>query len=247
MLHYYRELSWKQHQNLQKENLYAMICIGAIEQHGPHLAVGTDDMIIEYILRRLVGDEEIVPEVYVLPPLHFGLSPEHMNLCGTITLTPETLMAVMGDILASLKQHGWEKLVILNSHGGNKGFLHGMAQEWKRRYGLEIYVLETMHPIYYSKAQTVMETAPDMEVHAGEDETSQMLYEFPETVNMKALENGFDRKIPALSLRRDSWFTKEMNSSGIIGGAHLATREKGEKLTAFMCQNVKTQLNSLED
>ena len=38
-----------------------------------------------------------------------------------------------------------------------------------------------------------------------------------------------------------------MNSSGIIGGAHLATREKGEKLTAFMCQNVKTQLNSLED
>ena len=74
-----------------------------------------------------------------------------------------------------------------------------------------------------------------------------MLYEFPETVNMKALENGFDRKIPALPLRRDSWFTKEMNSSGIIGGAHLATREKGEKLTAFMCQNVKTQLNSLED
>ena len=83
-------------------------------------------------------------------------------------------MAVMGDILASLKQHGWEKLVILNSHGGNKGFLHGMAQEWKRRYGLEIYVLETMHPIYYNKAQTVMETATDMEVHAGEDETSQM-------------------------------------------------------------------------
>ena len=102
MLHYYRELSWKQHQNLQKENLYAMLCIGAIEQHGPHLAVGTDDMIIEYILRRLIGDEEIVPEVYVLPPLHFGLSPEHMNLCGTISSSPMSRRKIYSMIISSV-------------------------------------------------------------------------------------------------------------------------------------------------
>ncbi len=112
MLHYYRELSWKQHQESSERNLYAMLCIGAIEQHGPHLAVGTDDLIIEYFATALSEMKRSFRKFTCCLPLHFGLSPEHMNLCGTITLTPETLMAVMGDILASLKQHGWEKLVI---------------------------------------------------------------------------------------------------------------------------------------
>lgn len=247
MIHSYRNLSWKNHQELSKENIYAMLPVAAIEQHGPHMSVGTDDFIIEYILRRLEGDKAVIPEIYALPPIHYGLSPEHMDFCGTVTLTTATLASLMGDILSSLKQHGWKRLIILNSHGGNKGFLHGFAQEWKRRYGIDIYVIDTMHSIYYRCAETVMQTSSDEEVHAGEDETSQMLYEFPQTVDMRELEAYFDKKIAPLPLRKDSWMTSEVHPSGIIGGAHLATAEKGEKLTEFMCRSITEQLNSLEN
>ncbi len=247
MLHSYRELSWKEHSELPKDKIYAMLPIASIEQHGPHMSVGTDDLIIEYVLKRLANEQKIVPEIYVMPPVHYGLSPEHMNLCGTITLRSATLKAIVDDILSSLAQHGWKKLIILNSHGGNKGVIHGLAQEWKREYGLDIYIVETMHAIYDSYAETVMETHPSKEIHAGEDETSQMLYEFPDTVHMEELTEGFNKKTDSLPLRRDSWFTSEVNESGIIGGAHLATAEKGKKLTAYVCQSVIEQLNSLED
>lgn len=172
MIYSYRDLSWKKHKELPKEEIYAMLPIASIEQHGPHMPVGTDDMIIEYVLRRLTGDERVKPEIYALPPIHYGLSPEHMDLSGTVTLSSQTLILMINDILASLRQHGWKRLIILNSHGGNKAFLHGLAQEWKRNYGLEIYVVETLHAIYDSYAATVMETPPSLEVHAGEDETS---------------------------------------------------------------------------
>lgn len=247
MIYPYRELSWKQHSELAKDNLYAMLPIASIEQHGPHMSVGTDDLIIEYVLRRLTGDTRVEPEIYVLPPIHYGLSPEHMTLSGTITLSSKTIIGIIDDILSSLKQHGWKRLIILNSHGGNKPFLHGLAQEWKRKYGLEIYLVETLHRIYDGYAASVMDTPPSLEVHAGEDETSQMLYEFPHTVHMEELEKGFSGEVDRLPVRRDSWFTSEVNPSGIVGAAHLATKEKGEKLTAFVCQSVIEQLNSLED
>lgn len=246
MIHFFRDLSWKKHSELNKDEIYAMLPIGAIEQHGPHMPVGTDDLIIEYVVRRLTKDERVKPEVYVLPPLHYGLSPEHMDLSGTITLRSSTIKAIVEDILSCLKQHGWKKLIILNSHGGNKPFLHGLAQEWKRHCGLDVYVVDTRHTIFNNYARSVLETAPELEVHAGEDETSQMLYEYPELVHMEEL-SAFSGRVERLPRRRDSWFTAEVDPNGIVGAPHLASGEKGEKLTGLILQCVIDQLNSLEE
>ena len=72
-------------------------------------------------------------------------------------------------------------MVLLNSHGGNKPFLHGLAQEWRRRFGLTVYVMDTCNSLYDRYAAGVMDTPPALEVHAGEDETSQLLCEYPDT------------------------------------------------------------------
>lgn len=246
MIHSYRDLSWKAHGAIPKDQAYALLPISSIEQHGPHLPVGTDDFILEYVLRRLTGDPAVRPELYALPVIHYGLSPEHMDFPGTLTLSSQTLAAVIGDLLASLRQHGWQRVVLLNSHGGNKPFLHGLAQEWRRRFGLTVYVIDTCNSLYDGYAAEVMETPPELEVHAGEDETSQLLCAFPETVRMEELETGFDKAVGRLPRQKDSWFTGEVNPSGIVGAAHLATREKGERLTALVCRSVVEQLNAME-
>lgn len=246
MIHTYRDLSWKAHGAIPKEDAYALIPIASIEQHGPHLPVGTDDLILEYALRRLTGDPAVQPEIYALPVIHYGLSPEHMDLPGTITLSSQTLCGIVSDILASLRHHGWKRAVILNSHGGNKPFLHGLAQEWRRRFGLKIYVVDTCSSVYDGYAADVMETPPALEVHAGEDETSQLLSAYPELVHMEELEKGFGKEVKRLPRQQDSWFTPEVDPSGIVGAAHLATREKGDRLTALVCRSVAEQLNRLE-
>ena len=246
MIHPYRDLSWKAHNAIPKDNAYALLPISSIEQHGPHMPVGTDDFILEYVLRRLTGDPAVQPEIYALPVIHYGLSPEHMDFPGTITLSSQTLSAMIGDILSSLRQHGWQRMVLLNSHGGNKPFLHGLAQEWRRRFGLTVYVMDTCNSLYDRYAAGVMETPPALEVHAGEDETSQLLCAYPDTVHMEELEAGFGKSVGHLPGQKDSWFTAEVDPSGIIGAAHLATREKGEELTALVCRSVVEQLNAME-
>ncbi|MGH2614736.1 MAG: creatininase family protein, partial [Thermomicrobiales bacterium] len=93
-----------------------IVVLGAQEQHGSHLPLATDSLWGEHLaglLAARLGDALIAPVVPV------GFSPEHMRFAGTISLRPETLIAVLEDYVASLEQHGFRRIVVLPSHGGN--------------------------------------------------------------------------------------------------------------------------------
>jgi creatinine amidohydrolase len=91
--------------------------VGSCEQHGRHLSFATDYLIPVEIGRR-VSERTGVP---VTPPLCFGMSLHHMDFPGTISLSPDTFIAVIRDILRSLHRHGFRRVLVLNGHGGNVG------------------------------------------------------------------------------------------------------------------------------
>ena len=93
----------------------AILPIGAIEQHGRHLPLGTDWLIADQVAKKL--GERL--NAYVLPALPYGNSQEHMGFTGTITLRPQTLALIIEDIVLSLRHHGIKNMVVLSSHGGN--------------------------------------------------------------------------------------------------------------------------------
>src|SRR5262249_33814686 len=95
----------------------AVVAVGAIEQHGHHLPLGTDWIIGDHMARALA--EALGEDVYVLPAMPFGTSREHMAMTGTITLRPTTLAAVLEDIVESLHHHGFQTIALLSTHGGN--------------------------------------------------------------------------------------------------------------------------------
>src|ERR1700722_2609663 len=114
---YWQDLTWPDFRSLP-DDAVAVVPVAAVEQHGPHLPVSVDATINAGILARAL---ELVPAdatVLALPMQSIGLSVEHIRFPGTLTLAPETLIAVLTEIGRSIARAGVRRLVILNSHGG---------------------------------------------------------------------------------------------------------------------------------
>lgn len=101
--------------NHVNKNGLAIIPLGSFEQHGPHAPLGTDTFISLEVSNRLAKRLDSV----VLPPIWYGISDEHMDFAGTITVSPETLTNLIGDIVVSLMASGFTKFLIINGHPGN--------------------------------------------------------------------------------------------------------------------------------
>lgn len=148
----------------------AVLPFGAIEQHGPHLPVGTDWLIARSVARRLA--EEL--DALLLPAMPYGNSREHMAFPGTVTLRPSTLAAVLEDIVDSLRAHGIRIVVVLSTHGGN-WILKPTLREIN-------YRCPDVRLIWSSGVVPERGDAPPEDIHAGQHETATMLHLRPDLV-----------------------------------------------------------------
>ncbi len=157
-----------------------LLPIGAIEQHGPHLPIDTDISAATEVAERaarMLGDSSAL----VLPPIAWGLSPYWLPFAGTITLRPETTLALISDIGMSVAEHGFRRMVIVNGHGGNAGLI-GVAATQLAAHGIRAIALS-----YWSLLGGQLgELSPGdhgMIGHAGQSETSVQLYLQPNRVD----------------------------------------------------------------
>src|SRR5215207_8500749 len=93
--------------------------VGATEQHGPHLPVGTDSFAVEHIVRSAADQVGGQVPLVVAPTLPFGCSPHHLPFGGTMSISSETYLRVVSGLIESLVIGGWTRLAIVNGHGGN--------------------------------------------------------------------------------------------------------------------------------
>ena len=209
----------------------ALLPVGSLEQHGPHLPLDTDSYDAKYLLEEAVKRLE-GPKPPILPTVAYGVSDHHMSFPGTVTLRPETLEAVILDIGRSVATHGFQKLFICNGHGGNTPILKVVAQKLKRETGLLVFMDsgECMEP----GKKELVDSKND--VHAGEYETSTSLANRKELVDIDAIPDeemsfphptmSFEHK-PAFNF---AWNTHELSSVGVLGNPGKATEEKGKEL-----------------
>jgi creatinine amidohydrolase len=161
-----------------------VVPIGATEQHGPHLPLGTDFLIVEHIARAAATSVRVDSrlDVIVAPTLPFGSSHHHLPFGGTMSLATERYYGTMRDVAASLVHSGFRRMFLLNGHGGN----HELMQLVVRDLALE-------HPVnlaaasYWDLAREALRAAGLDQIghlpgHAGVFETSLMLALRPELV-----------------------------------------------------------------
>jgi creatinine amidohydrolase len=160
-----------------------IIGIGAIEQHGLHLPLGTDSLGVVEFIHEVASRTNSV----CVHPCWPGYSPHHMAFAGTITLSEDTLLGVLLDTIESLAAHGVKRFVLINYHGGNDSIAKLAAQMAKREF--RVMVATPMGPTDTELAKEIKRRMDRyFEVHSGPRETSFALHHFPELVEMWRLE-----------------------------------------------------------
>ena len=188
----------------------AILPIGSIEQHGPHLPLGTDFVIAQEIGKKIA---EKLGDCYLLPALPYSNSQEHLGFSGTVSLRPPTLAKIIRDIVLSLYLHGIKKVIIISGHGGN-----WIIKPTVRELNLEYPDLKVIH-------SSPMGRKPS-DVHAGDSETSFMLY-IDEGLVKK--DNIVDSLPDVTQEYLDYVGMKALSKHGNWGRASQASREKGEQ------------------
>lgn len=217
----------------------AVLPVAAIEQHGPHLPLGTDLFIMEGYLERV---EALLPEALpalILPIQSVGLSNEHLAFLGTLSLQPETAIRAWTDIGESLRRAGCGKLLFVSSHGGNSPVVDIVARDLRVRLGMVTASVSWQRFGYPDGLFDPDEIRHG--IHGGDIETSLMLAFRPDLVRMGESRDFASRgremaeRYRYLALGRPAglgWMSQDVNPTGAIGNAAIASREKGEAAAA---------------
>ncbi|MEM2780447.1 MAG: creatininase family protein [Candidatus Aenigmatarchaeota archaeon] len=192
----------------------AILPVGSLEQHSKHLPISTDAIIAFETAKKIAENFDAL----LLPPLNYSVSLEHQNFKSTVWLSPLTLYYTIKDIAASLKKHDFKVFVIVNGHGANF-LLRNVVREVNYQIGL-LTILVDLTNMYFGSRDA-------KEIHAGNIETSLILYLKPHLVKKEYLED----EVPDVSRDYlDYAPLNEISKSGVWGEPKKASSENGKEI-----------------
>jgi creatinine amidohydrolase len=231
------DLSWPEIDAAEAARWIAVLPLAATEQHGPHLPLDTDVMIAQAYLERV---RELLPDslpVSFLPIERVGISTEHIDFPGTLTLSTEVALKSWMAIGESVARAGIKKLVMVTSHGGNSAAMSLVAQDLRAFQGM--LVVTTSWSRFGAPPGLFSDEELRHGIHAGAVETSIMLTRFAEHVRKDKIADfppasvAMEKKFKRLSAHRPApfaWQAQDLHPSGAVGDATKATAAKGEQL-----------------
>lgn len=218
----------------------ALVPVGSTEQHGPHAPLGTDTLNAERVAER--GAEQCDDPVVVAPPVPVGVAEEHRAFAGTLWTSESTFRSYVRDIVGSLAAHGWDRVVLVNGHGGNVDALREVSGRITRR--------DDAYAVPFTWFDAVGEHASEMG-HGGPLETALLRHAHPETVREdrieSAAENGSDGWGEWQSGVNLAFDSDEFTDNGVVGDPRDGTPEFGEELLDLAAAALVDLLGAIED
>lgn len=231
---YLPEMTWQEVHALDRATV-VVIPFGAMEQHGAHLPLETDALIGQELARRL--DDASEGQLLILPTQWLGLSTHHMNFAGTITASVDTYLALGKEIIESIAKAGFNKILVLNSHGGNASALDVVLTKVRLSYPEARIVLVTYWNIAAGQLCALRDSSEGGMGHACELETSLVMATKPGTVrNDKIKADGhwptsrfLGKDMLAGGTASVSRSFSEISTEGAVGDPRTASAEKGQQ------------------
>lgn len=204
----------------------AIVAVGSIEQHGPHLPLNMDTLDGDELSRRIATE---LGDALAAPTIRPGCSGHHMEFPGTITVPPETLMDMIRSYCRSLDEHGFEHIVLVPTHGGNFGPVTTVAPDVARELNATVIPLadldEHMQLLNEGLSEAGIEYDQDV-IHAGAAETAIALAIDEGLVRGENIESGPEGDISPARLLSEGF--KSITENGVLGDPTEATAEAGE-------------------
>jgi len=219
------DLTWPEVEKLDRE-IVVVIPTGSLEQHGPHLPLMTDSLIVTAVAHAI--ERRLSAKVLVLPTLWLGASRHHMGFPGTVSASTEGYLETLRQVVESLAGKGFRRFYVVNGHGGNES-LNDIALRDLKADHPTLMVGSSLYARFGEEAiaNTMDGTAKRIR-HACEAETSLMLHLHPDKVRFDlAVDDGLAPHPPVSGLI--STFD-EVTVNGVLGSATLATAEKGRRI-----------------
>ena len=240
----------------QQTDKVVLLPLGAIEQHGPHLAVSTDTDIVTEI--ALQAERQLHTDILLCPTLPFGSSHHHLSFGGTMSVSVTTYIQIIVELVESLLMNGFRRIVLLNGHGGNITPVKQALTILSNKYDTTLkpnIVLVT----YWDLAGKIFSGESPMESpalsHACEYETSLLLHLFPGKVMIdKTQGTARARKNEFISWESEEPYkgvtmvkqTEFISGNGSSGEPQLASVEKGRHLFEHAVESLVQFLNSFK-
>ncbi|TDO94179.1 creatinine amidohydrolase [Halanaerobium saccharolyticum] len=233
------EINWKEAEKELKGKT-VILPLGAVEAHGYHLPLSTDNYIAQKIAE--IAAEKL--DALLLPLIPYGQVWSLRNFPGSISLSDQTLISMIGDLAKSLDHHGVEILIIINAHFGNKSALKKAERLIKEKY--DIQILRFTHPGLKDLERKYIESSrvhPNY-LHAEEIETSMMLQVNSDLVDMSKAEADSPEIPEYFSSYSVPW--DQITNKAVLGDPTQATKEKGKKLIKGIAAKIVEIVNNFE-
>lgn len=224
---------------LDRERTPIVLPVAAVEQHGAHLPVFTDSLLLEEVLRRVAG--RVADRVVFAPLLWLGNSHHHLDFSGTLSAGPRTYLELLGDLIDNCVRHGFRRIVFVNGHGGNDVPGKQAVFEARQRHRGQPSAL-FLFATYWLLGGKPWEVDPAIcqrqMGHACEWETSMIL-------RLGRPVHGVLKELPpvefgnAFEPATRGWVTQDRSAPGHIGQPHLASAAKGETLFRVFADDVQ--------
>lgn len=224
-----------------------LLAVGSTEQHGPHLPLGTDSLIGDKLVERVAKK---LGNALVAPTIRIGMSEHHMAFAGSMTLREETLEEVLVDCCRSLARHGFRLIVLVPTHGGNVKTVIRATERLTRESLSARAVTQSDDSAYLAAMVEVgakyKVTPGEVGTHAGHLETSVMLADYPEIVDMTRAARGtvdlgsdYEERLHEQGMHR-------LSPVGILGDATKATAEAGRDYNEAIVNKLVEQIREAQ-
>jgi creatinine amidohydrolase len=230
----YDQYTWPEIHDLPKHDLVAVIPVGAIEQHGHHLQLDTDNVLVWNVCTE--ATKRAPNDIVLLPLVPYGSCEMTADYPGTISIETNTLVNYLYDIVKSLSKQGFSKVLIVNGHGGNRFVVEMVARRANAELGITCAGMSYWN-LVAKEVRELRDSEPGGVFHACEMETSLYLHLDSSKVQMeKAVKDigypiteffGLDFAKPGVASYTPMFST--FSKTGVVGDPTVATKEKGEK------------------
>ena len=233
--HWWWDLTARDFATLDMSKIVAVLPVGAVEQHGPHLPIRVDAAINNGIMEHAVA--KMAPDfpALILPTMSVGKSNEHSAFPGTLTLSAETLGRLWYEVCESAYRAGVRRVLFVNSHGGQPQVMEIVCRQL--RVNLGMFAVSSQWSRFTDLSDLFDGEERKHGIHAGEVETSVLRYLHPELVDMqyaedfvplsKQLEKEYDMLMTEGGAVGFGWQSQDIHPSGACGNAAAADAERG--------------------